>query len=278
MTAALVTLLMLSAPGPEALETQSVLVLVTDPAGRAVTDLGPDELALLENGVVRDVVGVARDERPLTVAILVDSSQELASTYRLHLVDAVTALVKLLPPGARYALWTTGDRPRRLVDVTEDRGAVGALKRVAPQGGNTLLDGLVEITKELGRREGERLAVLAVTGSTTEFSSRDRYRVVEEARRNADQFLFFAFDEGLASFENRTDYDYVMERLAKQPGGRVERALTAMAAQKTLSELAGELQPALRIRYESPAGLKERKVEVQLSRPGLHARVASASR
>ena len=51
------------------------------------------------------------------------------------LVDAVLGLVSRLPDGARYALWTTGDRPTKLVDHTDDRGAAGtALRRVAPQG------------------------------------------------------------------------------------------------------------------------------------------------
>lgn len=278
MTAALAALLLLQSPAAPApaLEPHTVSVTITDAAGRGVTDLGPDELALVENGVVRDLVKIAPDERPLMVAILVDSSQEISSIYRLYLVDGVTALVKALPAGARYAVWITGERPRKVVDVTEDRGAVAALKRVAPQGGNTLLDGLAEVTKELRKREGERLAVVAVTGTTTEFSSRDRYRVVEEAGRNADLFLFFAFEEGQASFENRMSYDYVMQHLIKRPGGRLERAITAMAAAKTLPSLARDLQPSLRLSYESVAGLKERKIEVQVSRPGLDVRVGTA--
>ncbi len=278
MMAALIALLVLqAATTPAGLEARSLSVVVTDAEGRSVTDLAPDAIALIENGVVRDVVSIAKDERRLTVAILVDSSQELSSIYRLYLVDAVTALVKALPDGARYGVWVTGDRPRKLLDVSEDRGAVAALKRGAPQGGNTLLDALAEVTKELRKREGERLAVVAVTGNTTEFSSRDRYRVVEEAGRNADLFLFFAFDEGQASFENRTSYDYVMEHLTKQPGGRVMRAITAMAAVKTLPGLARDLQPALRISYETPPGLKERKIEVQVSRPGLDVRVGAVA-
>ncbi len=280
MTAALAALLLLqSVPAPAVLETRSVSVVVTDGEGRSVTDLAPDAIALVENGVVRDVVGIAKDERPLTVAILVDSSQELSSIYRLHLVDAVTALVQALPQGARYALWVTGDRPRKLLEVTEDRGAApAALRRVVPQGGNTLLDALSEVTRELKKREGERLAVVAVTGNSTELSSRDRYRVVEEAGKNADLFLFFAFDEGQASFENRTSYDYVMQHLTKEPGGRVLRALTAMGAIKTLPGLARDLQPALRLTYETPAGLKDRKLEVQVSRPGLDVRVGAVAK
>ena len=260
---------------PLALETRTVSVVVTDAEDRSVRDLGPEEVALVENGVVRDIVKILPDERPLTVAILVDSSEEIATTYRLYLIEAVTALVKGLPEGARYGLWVTGDRPRRLLEVTEDRGAAApALKRVAPSGGNTMLDALVEVTKELGQqREGERRAIVVVTGMTTEFSSRDRFSIVEECERRADLFLFFSFDEGRADFEDRTDYDYVMTHLAeRRPGGRLERAITAMAAPKTVAAFAADLRPSLRVSYETPPDLKERKIDVQVSRPGLRVR------
>jgi hypothetical protein len=259
---------------PAALETRTVSVVVTDAEDQSVRDLEPEEVALVENGVVRDIVKILPDERPLTVAILVDSSEEIATTYRLYLIEAVTALVKGLPEGARYGLWVTGDRPRRLLEVTEDRGAAApALKRVAPSGGNTLLDALVEVTKELGQqREGERRAIVALTGMTTEFSSRARFRVVEECEKRADLFLFFEFDEGRADFEDRTDYDYVMSHLTEQPGGRLERAITAMAAPRTVPGFAADLRPSLRLSYETPADLKNRKIDVQVSRPGLRVR------
>jgi hypothetical protein len=276
MLAALALLLLQAPNTPPGLEARSVSVLLTDSSGRGVTDLAGDELALVENGVVRDVVKIAKDERPLTVAILVDTSQELSSIYRLYLIDAVTSLVNALPAGARYSIWVTGDRPRKLVEVTDDKGAVTALKKIAPTGGNTMLDAIVESSRELQKLEGERAVVLVVTGNTTEFSSRDRFHVVEEAQKNADLFLFFSFDEGDASFDNRLSYDYVMQQLTKSPGGRLERAVTAMAASKALVSLARELQPTLRLTYETPPDLKSRKVEVQVSRPGLQVRVGAS--
>jgi uncharacterized protein (DUF58 family) len=276
---AVVMALLLQVAAP-ALETRTVSVVVTDTEGRPVRDLAPDEVALVENGVVRDIVKIAPDERPTTVAVLVDSSEEIASTYRLYLVEAVTALVKALPEGTRYGLWTTGDRPRRLLEISEDRGAADqALRRIAPTGGNTLLDALAEVTKELGPQpEGERRAVVAITGMTTQFANRNRYRVVEECEGRADLFLFFAFDEGRADLEGRTDYDFVMSHLTKKPGGRLERAITAMGAAKTVAGFAAELQPSLRLSYETPGVLKERKIDVQVSRAGLRVRTLPARR
>jgi von Willebrand factor type A domain len=274
MTYALAALLLLQAPSLPPAEIRTVTVSITDSEGRAPDSLTPEEVAVLENGVARDIARVERDTRPLSVAILVDSSQEIQSAYRLYLIDAIGALIAQLPEGARYSLWTTGDRPRRLLGLTEDKGAATkALKRVVPSGGNTMLDALVEASEELRKREGDRTAVLAVTARTIDFSSRDRYRAVQEAQKNADLFLFVAIEEGTAPFESRTDYDYVIDKLTRLSGGSAERPLSAMGARKAILKVGAGLQSPWRVGYATVPEIKERRIEVQISRPGFAVRV-----
>lgn len=277
MTTVLAAWLLLQAAALPPAEIRTVSASITDKDGRAAEDLGPEEIAILENGVAREIAKVERDARPLSVVILVDSSEELASIYRLYLVEALTTLVARLPEGSRYSLWTTGDRPRKLVDMTADKGAASAaLKRVVPAGGNTLLDAIVEATRDLHKREGDRTAVFIVTGRSIDFSNRDRYRAVEEAQKNADVFLFVAFDEGTASFESRTDYDYVIDKLTKGSGGRAERPISALGAGAAIQKVGAELAPPWLVSYATVPEIKERRIEVQVSRPGLTVRVGPA--
>jgi hypothetical protein len=255
-------------------EVRTVQVVLTDDKGRPLEGVVREEVAVLEDGVARDIVKVEADDRPLAVAILVDSSQELGSIYRLYLVDAVAGFVKNLPQGARYTLWTTGDRPRKILDLSDDKGAAAAaLKRVIPQGGNTLLDAMAEASKELKKREGERTALVAITGRTTDFSNRDRYRAVADTEKNADAFYFLGFDEGGASFEMRSNYDYVMDQLINKRGGRAEHPISAMAAPTLLPKLAADLAGAYRVSYATLPEVKVRKIEVQIARPGTRVRV-----
>ncbi len=277
MTLVLAVLLLLQAADLAPAEIRTVSVSITDKDGRAAESLVPEEVALLENGVAREIARLEQDARPLSVVFLVDSSQEIGSIYRLYLVEALTTLVVRLPEGSRYSLWTTGDRPRRLLESTSDKGAAAAaLKRVAPSGGNTLLDALVEATKDLKQREGDRTVVFAVTGRSIDFSNRDRYRAVEEAQDNADAFLFVTFDEGTASFESRTDYDYVIDKLTKSSGGRVERTISALGSGAAILKLGAELARPWRVSYASVPEIKQRRIEVQLSRPGFTVRVGEA--
>lgn len=261
--------------GAAAFEPRSLLVSVTDAKGAPVRGLGPEDVAILENGVARTLDRFEAERRPLTLVVLVDTSQPLASVYRLNVVDAVLAFLKRLPEGSRYALWTTGDRPRKLVDFTDDPApASQALKRVSPQGGNTLLDALVEASRDLKTREGQRTAVVAVTGFGIEFSSRERHQVVAEAEKSAATFAAASFEEGPVRFEDRQKYDFVLSRLTQETGGLHETTLSAMGLASALAKIAADLDGQYRLTYAGLQGGKAPKLEVKVARPGVRVRVA----
>jgi VWFA-related protein len=264
-----------TAPGP-APEVHEVGLTVTDAKGKPVTGLGTRDVAVLENGVARDVARFELDERPLTVAVLVDTSEVMSSALRLHLIDGVNAFLTALPDGTRYAVWRTGDRPQKIVDYTDDRGAAAkALKRVFAQGGNTVLDALVEASRDLKKQEGARTAVVALTALGPEFSDRTRYRVVEEAHGNAGLFSSLSIDEGQAPFDTRTSYEYCLSRLAQLSGGLHERIVSSMGAASGLRKLAADLRAHYRLSYATEPGLKERRIEIRVARPGTKVRVAA---
>ena len=255
-------------------EVRTVTVTVTDEKGEPVEGLAVPDVALLENGVVRDLTAVTHDRRPLTLVLLVDTSQAVDSFYRLNLVDAVTGFLARLPAGSTYALWTTGDRPTKVVDFTDDvQAASRALVRVVPQGGTTLLDALVEASEDLKKKEGERTAVVAVTAAGPEFSSRDRYQVAERAGKNADLFLAVFIEEGSTSFQNRTSYDYVLSSLTGSTGGLYETTLSPMGVDSALRKLSAHLRGQYRLSYATVPELEKRKIEVKVARPGVRVRV-----
>ncbi len=257
-----------TAPGTE---IRALTLTLLDNEGQEVADVSAADVALLENGIHRDIASFQRDARPLTVAILVDTSAAVSSSYRLNVVDAVVGVVARLPQGARYSVWTTGDRPTKVVDYTDDRGAVGAaLRRVAPQGGNYTLDALAEATVDLTKlaREGDRTAVVAVTGLGPEFSYRDKQRASDEAEGRADLFLSVQVDGGGGDFDSRTRLSYALERLARSSGGRDDQVLSYMAIDSALKKVSAHLASAYRLRYATVPELKKRTLELSVARPG----------
>jgi VWFA-related protein len=269
---------LLAAPADNApAETRTIEAAISDAQGVAVTGLVRDEVVVIENGLTREVTRVEPDDRPLSLVLLVDTSQAAAPYYRLYVVDAVLSFLRRLPEGTHFAVWTTGDRPFKAVDfTTEVSDAEAALKRVAPQGGNTVLDALVEASRDLKKREGQRSAVVAVTTMGVEFSNRPRQAVVEQARGNADTFSSVVYEEGLAdSLETRLNYEYALDGLAKESGGLHESTLSAMGLEKALAKIGADLRTRWRISYATLADLKRRKLEIRIARPGMKVRIAS---
>jgi len=257
-----------TAPGTE---IRALTVTLVDDEGQEVSDVSAADVALEENGVHRDIASFAPDARPLAVAILVDTSAAVSSSYRLNVVGAVVGLVARLPEGARYAIWTTGDRPIKVVDYTEDRGAAGAaLRRVAPQGGNYMLDALAEASVDQAKlaREGDRRAMVAVTGLGPEFSYRDKQRAAEDAEARVDLFLSVEVDSGASDFETRTRLSYALQRVATASGGRTDQVLSYMALDSALKKLSAHLASGYRLRYATVPELKKRKLELRVARPG----------
>jgi Mg-chelatase subunit ChlD len=237
-------------------------------------------VALTENGVAREITSFKPDRRPLSVAVIVDSSAALGASYRLNVVDAVAGLVARLPDDTRYALWTTGDRPTKVVDFTEDREAAGkALRMVAPQGGNYMLDALAEAAADLKKlgREGDRTVVIAVTSTGPELSYRDKYRSTEEAQKNAELFLAAQIDASGEDLDARANLGYVLDQLASASGGRHELTLSAMGIDAALRKTTSALRAGYRVAYATVPGLKKRKLEFTVARPKVRVVVPAGS-
>jgi len=258
-----------TAPGTE---VRALTVTLLDDKDQEVADVSANDVALQENGVSRDITSFKPDRRPLSVAVLVDTSAAVGSSYRLNVVEAVTGLITRLPDGSRYTLWTTGDRPTKVLDFTDDRGAVGkALRMIAPQGGNYMLDAFSEATNDLKKtaREGDRTAVVAVSFMGPEFSYVDKYRSAEVAEKNAELFLSVQVESGEgADFEMRSNVGYVMDRLARATGGRYEVILSPMGLDSALRKLSAHLRSAYRLAYATVPDLKKRDLDLSVARLG----------
>jgi VWFA-related protein len=278
-------LLLFQPAAPEA-QTRRLSVTVTDDKGRPIEGLTADEIAVTENGVAREITRVELDRRPLTLALIVDTSAPMGTFYRLQVLEPVVQFLTRLPEGSRFTVWTTGDRPTRIVDdYTTDAGAAArALRRVFPQGGNTLFDTLVEASRDLARREGERTAVVVVTALGIGFRNYDRQQVVRESLKSGATFLTLQIEEGrLPPGAERSgmgevdssDYDYVLSGLAEQSGGRRESTLSAMGVSSSLAKLGAELRGQYRLEYLGLPGVDDPKAKVTVARPGATVRMGT---
>ena len=252
---------------------RSLTLSVYTKKAEPVSDLRPDEVVVSEGGRKPAVLGLEPDRRPLELAVVVDSSAAVASSYRSDLVAAVVALWKALPPDATVAVWTTGP-PSKVVDFgTALAEAEPRLQSIAPAGKNYAFDAMLDASRALGSRPSERRALVYVGGLDIE-ATRTRTAEAQQAMGQALVVpLVVLIQAGGAGapiggptsgVTMSWDVQGYLEKMAPTYGGTCWVVLSTQAAAKTLREAAAIVSSQYRVRYESVAEAQAvPKVEVR---------------
>ena len=130
---------------------------------------------------------MSRATEPIDIALLVDNSTA-ASDEITFFREALSTFVAAMAPGNRIALVGLADRPTILVDYTDDAerltDAVGRIFAM-PRSGMTLLDGIVETSQGLDRRETPRAVIVPVITDGAEFTNRYSQRRRRRAEKSS---------------------------------------------------------------------------------------------
>jgi len=277
----------------EAAETRTVALVVTDAAGAFVADLRTEEVQVLENGEPRELLGLERDSRPLSVVLVLDTSTGAARVFRVQAMDAVSGFLAGLPPESRCTLWTTGDHARKIGELKGDRAAVE--KKVAQgfgfEGPNALLDTLVDAAEALGRESGRRRALVGVSGAGAGHASLTPGDVTAAVRKAGGRVLGVMYREGESggggslmgldvprdtanlTIVHSTDHERILNGLAQATGGRFESVPTAMGVGRILASMGAELAGQYRVRFAPSDAKGPKRIDVRLARAGVRWRV-----
>ena len=115
--------------------------------------------------MAREVLSAGPATEPLTISVLVDDSA--AATDAIQFMrDALVSFVQRLSGKAEIAIATIGERPTSQIDYTTSTEALKkAVTRIFQKTGSGayLLDGIVEVSKGLQKREAKRPTIVAIT-------------------------------------------------------------------------------------------------------------------
>lgn len=256
---------------------RSVTIGVYTKKAEPVSDLKPEEVVVTEGGRKAAILGLEPDRLPLEVAIVIDSSAAMVSSYRSDLVSAVVSLWKRLPPETRVAVWTTGP-PSKVVDFgTPLDTAEPRLQSVAPAGKNYVFDTILDASRELAGRAAGRRVLVFVGGADIE-TTRTRTAEATQAlgQAVASPMIVLVLPGGSAApvggptsgVALAFDVQGYFERMAAAYGGACWVVLSTQAAMKVLQEAAAALASPYRVRYESTAG-EAATPKVEIRRKGL---------
>ena len=223
---------------------RTLFVTAVDGMDNPVEGLDVADLIVREDGVRREVLRVSRATEPMDVAVLVDNASS-SDTLVPRVREGMKAFIATMTPQHSLALVTLADRPTIFVDYTTDSKALlNGTGRIftMDRSGMTLLDGLVEVSDGMRRREATRAAIVSITTDGVEYTNR-RYRDVIDAiaRSGAGFYPITVGRFELSKEDPDQDRTIVLGTSPDATGGHRFFLLTSSAIEATMAKVARQL-------------------------------------
>ena len=137
-----------------------------------------------------------------------------------------------------------------------------------PDASSVLLEALVEASKQLGKRQSPRRAIVVLNIEPSEEQSTEQpQKIVEELKKSGAQLWAVSLQKG--SLRNPAR-DLVLDVLTKNTGGRREFIVGQSAIENVLKSYADMMTSQYEVSYKRPAGTTNvQTVQVGVARPGL---------
>ncbi|HKQ99440.1 MAG TPA: VWA domain-containing protein [Pyrinomonadaceae bacterium] len=242
-------------------------VLVTDSAGRAITDLRQEEFRIVEDGKQQTITSFSREEVPVSYGLVVDSSGSMR-TLLDHIINAGKTVVESSKPGDEgFVLrFTDSDNIQIEHGFTTNKDALAeALDGIYVEGGQTaLMDAInrsLDFLKKYRRGDeggARRLAIILVSdGEERGSRARNQEALLTRLREEDVQFFVIGLSKLGDLQGSRDKAAELLTRIAEVSGGRVFFPKSAGEIPGIADEIARDLHAQYVIGY-TPAGTAAR--------------------
>jgi Ca-activated chloride channel family protein len=256
-------LLLLSFPNPAKAQQRTSLrfgstvaavnlsVSVTDARGRYVRDLGQIDFSILENGVPQPLAVFARENVPISLSLLIDTSASMSDKLALARA-AATRFVRTLAANDVAQVVEFNSRVNVLQDFTDDVPALeAAIGKTRPSGETSLYTALYIAIKDLSkapRTELRRRAIVVLSDGEDTSSRITDEQVLDLARRSeVSVYAISVFGSHPSEMErlNQGRNVHFLTSLARDTGGEFHLA----GAPADLEPIYGRIAEGLRTAY-----------------------------
>ena len=231
----------------------------TDRQGRPVTDLDEDEIEVKEDGKVQTVTGFRPEERPITMAIVIDASGSMQNKLEQTKI-AAARFVDELRPEDRAAVIAFSTSVTVLVEPTSDKEKLkSAIEGIVPLEATALYDAIATAVETItSGADDERLAMVLLSdgfdsggegGSSRTYEEVERMALDADVRcytiditQSAPQFKAL----GGSPFTSRND---ILQALADQTGGEAFFVSALVELSHSYAEVADDLRRQYWISY-----------------------------
>ena len=241
-------------------------VTVTDQLGNPVLGLPSQAFHISEDGVEQPLAHLVRQDAPLSVGVIFDSSKSMDSKLDKSR-EAITQLMKTSMAGDEYFLVEFNDKPRVLTEFTPEAHDIeSALMTIQPKGWTALLDAIHLSLSRMKKARNPRRA-LVVLSDGGDNNSRYSQSEIRTLLRESNVSLYAI---GILGHMVTAGAMKLLSNLAEETGGR----LFPVHNLNQLPDAIAKLNAALRDQYvlayyptNSTKDGKYRRVQVRVAAP-----------
>jgi hypothetical protein len=212
----------------------------------------------------------------MRVALMVEERLSPDGNVRQGLFE----FMKRMQPTAEISLISVGLRNTTVVDYTTSGDAlVGALNQLSlnPQPTSNLMEGLLEVSKQIQQQTPERPVIVVVAFSGGQAGGASAHEVLNELRQSGAPLYSTtlgtaegAGNSRVGSMGDESGREQVLGDGAKQSGGRRVEVMSTGQVQAALQQIANDLGSQYMISYALPEGAKaDKRTNVSMTRKGL---------
>ena len=247
-----------------------VPVTVTDPLGRLVTGLRPDNFQVFENKKPQEIRHFSSDDAPVSLGIIVDTSGSMKDKME-RVREAVKQFCYSANPQDEFFMITFSDTPHLVHDFTDSTEDLESKLLFAfPKGRTALLDAIYMGIEKMREAKYSRKALLIVSDGGDNHS---RYNEAElkSTVKESDVMIYAigTFDRNLPTVEEMLGPE-LLAHIAEVTGGRAFVLDNLIEMPDVARRIGVELRTQYVLGYHPsnpPHDGKWRKISVKLRLP-----------
>ena len=207
------------------LRVDASLVLIpihaTSARGTAVTDLVKENFRLYEDGVEQKVTYFSKQDSPVSVGLVFDSSGSMANKIR-ESAEAAAAFFKTANTDDEFFLVEFGERPKLMMPFTSDSDQIyKKIARTKAFGRTSLIDAIHLALVQMKNARNSRKAIVLLSDGGDNRSRLTRGEIKSALLESEIQVYAMGIFDALKHTPEEENGPRLLDELAVQTGGRL---------------------------------------------------------
>jgi Ca-activated chloride channel family protein len=263
---------------PVSIRVDASLVLipvhVTTADGASVTDLPKESFRLFEDNVEQPITYFVKDDAPISIGVLLDTSGSMHNKMRRS-SEAAATFFQTANPQDEFFLIEFNDRPKLTVPFTNDPDEVyRRVVRAHPFGRTSLLDAVHLASVQMKKARNTRKAILIISDGGDNRSRLTPRQVKTDVLESDMQTYAIGIFDGDVTKKRTPEEENgpsLLEDLAEETGGRHYRVDNLAQLASVAARISNDLRNEYLLGYSSINAERDgkyRRVKVNLNAAG----------